>query len=318
MSSEHDPDRLFEGGGDPDVATLLQTLRADGPDAARVEALARAVEQAAAGGVAGSTASGLSNVVKLKAAKLLALLAVSGGALWLATELGTPVDSRTGGPPTSETSARAFEPTFAEGFAQDDTVASTHEGSPTDTSASRNMGDVQPTPAFPIEVPTAETLGGKAATVDRATNDMASRMNSGAPNPASRAAHSTAAAHTNSPSSTAARPLEPARSRRAETSGDEAISAPPAAQGWGSELELLSQAQRALKTDATRALSLSREHQRAYPSGVFAEERDALMIDALARLGHASQARTLAARFFERYPRSSHQTRITTILNALH
>jgi hypothetical protein len=52
------------------------------------------------------------------------------------------------------------------------------------------------------------------------------------------------------------------------------------------------------------ALSLLSEHETRFPRGQLTEEREALRIEALVRLGRRDEARTRAARFRAAYPQS--------------
>jgi len=70
------------------------------------------------------------------------------------------------------------------------------------------------------------------------------------------------------------------------------------------ELSLISRAQKELRTRPAQALALLSEHAARYPSGLLAQERDALRIDAERALGHVPEAREHARRFIADYPRS--------------
>jgi len=71
------------------------------------------------------------------------------------------------------------------------------------------------------------------------------------------------------------------------------------------ERELIDAARAALVRGRTaNALATLRRHRREFPSGALVEERDALVILALARSGDGAQAATRAERFSRRYPRS--------------
>jgi hypothetical protein len=67
------------------------------------------------------------------------------------------------------------------------------------------------------------------------------------------------------------------------------------------ETRILGAANEALRAgganDATRALALLDEHARAFPNGVFAEERSALRVSALCKLGRVREAGEEAGRF---------------------
>jgi hypothetical protein len=73
------------------------------------------------------------------------------------------------------------------------------------------------------------------------------------------------------------------------------------------EDQLLERARRALASDPNRALSLTREHARTYPSGVLAQEREVIAIEALRRLGRGSEADARRGTFEQRYPQSAHR-----------
>jgi hypothetical protein len=81
-----------------------------------------------------------------------------------------------------------------------------------------------------------------------------------------------------------------------------------------SEGELLRRAYAASTTDPRRALALTAEHARRFPSGMLAEEREVITIEALARLGRADAARARAATFFAAHPGSAYRPRIDDAL----
>jgi hypothetical protein len=73
------------------------------------------------------------------------------------------------------------------------------------------------------------------------------------------------------------------------------------------EDQLLEKARRALASDPNRALALTREHARSYPSGVLAQEREVIAIEALKRLGRTGEADARRGTFEQRYPQSAHR-----------
>lgn len=73
-----------------------------------------------------------------------------------------------------------------------------------------------------------------------------------------------------------------------------------------SEIELLHRAQVALQARPREAFQLTQEHRKLYPAGEFAQERDALAIQALMRVGDTEKARDLAEAFIRAYPSSPH------------
>ena len=81
-----------------------------------------------------------------------------------------------------------------------------------------------------------------------------------------------------------------------------------------SEVELLRRARAALGSRPRAAYALTEEHREHYPSGVFAQERDALAIEALLRAGDDGTARELARHFVRDYPASPHAHRFRETL----
>lgn len=77
-----------------------------------------------------------------------------------------------------------------------------------------------------------------------------------------------------------------------------------------SEAELLQAAQSALRTNPRRALALVREHQRRFPRGALAQEREVIAIEALKRSGRAAEAGERAEDFKRANPNSAHRPRI--------
>jgi hypothetical protein len=76
-----------------------------------------------------------------------------------------------------------------------------------------------------------------------------------------------------------------------------------------SEIELLRSARSALASRPREAYQLTEQHRSLYPQGVFAQERDALAVEALLRTGDLKLARQLAEVFVKRYPSSPHSHR---------
>ncbi len=76
------------------------------------------------------------------------------------------------------------------------------------------------------------------------------------------------------------------------------------------EAVLLDQARGALDRDPRRALALTEEHRRRFPSGALAQEREVIAIEALSRLGQTAEAKSRGSDFARRYPGSAHQQKI--------
>lgn len=66
--------------------------------------------------------------------------------------------------------------------------------------------------------------------------------------------------------------------------------------------------------DPARALALAEASQREFPGGAFSEEREALIISSMARVGRTVEARARADRFFASHPASPYAARIHTLL----
>lgn len=109
------------------------------------------------------------------------------------------------------------------------------------------------------------------------------------------------------PKPVSARSASKRRAAAAPQSPDKAL-APEA------ELALLQRAQSALNRSASTALELAAEHTRAYPNGLFAQEREMLCIEAELKLGKRREALTRAHAFAARFGRSTYRARIDRLL----
>jgi hypothetical protein len=78
-----------------------------------------------------------------------------------------------------------------------------------------------------------------------------------------------------------------------------------AQESYAAELELLQRAQTAYASrNFAGALALVAEHNRRFPSGRLAEEREALRVRSLASFGRGDEAARAATAFAQRFPRS--------------
>ncbi len=82
------------------------------------------------------------------------------------------------------------------------------------------------------------------------------------------------------------------------------------------EATLLRGAKQAMTTTAQRAVDLTLKHERDYPEGTLREEREALLIEAMWRIGRAKDAERRFAAFQKRYPHSPYARRIASWLTA--
>jgi hypothetical protein len=76
----------------------------------------------------------------------------------------------------------------------------------------------------------------------------------------------------------------------------------------------LREAHRLQASDPAAALRVVARHLRLFPSGVLAQERELVAIDALLRVGQREAARVRAATFLRQYPGSVHALRIQELV----
>lgn len=89
----------------------------------------------------------------------------------------------------------------------------------------------------------------------------------------------------------------------------------PAASSLAEEHRLLRAARLALPAAPDRALALTREHERRFPRGVLAQEREVIAIQALAAIGEGEAARKKADGFEQAYPDSPHRRRVGEVVD---
>ncbi|WP_437959557.1 hypothetical protein WME76_07795 [Sorangium sp. So ce119] len=102
------------------------------------------------------------------------------------------------------------------------------------------------------------------------------------------------------------RPAAPAPAEAAAIDGDELLR----------ESNLIDRARAAAAQDPDAALAAVSEHQREFPAGRLAEEREYVAIRALMRLGRVDEARARAGSFLARYPSTSYADRVNRAVNA--
>jgi hypothetical protein len=95
-----------------------------------------------------------------------------------------------------------------------------------------------------------------------------------------------------------------------------AVKTTTAASTDADEIALLARAHDALRSDPARSVALCREHETRFAAGHFAQEREAVAIEALVYLGKKDQARRRWNAFRERYPSSSHRVHLETLFAA--
>ncbi|MFT3924411.1 MAG: hypothetical protein QM778_17875 [Myxococcales bacterium] len=88
----------------------------------------------------------------------------------------------------------------------------------------------------------------------------------------------------------------------------------PAVVDVASELDLLGRARRVMPANPERALALANEHQSRYPSGVLAQERELLAVEALLKLRQRDEAERRSKQFSRDFPQSVHAPRLQALL----
>jgi hypothetical protein len=92
---------------------------------------------------------------------------------------------------------------------------------------------------------------------------------------------------------------------------------PPADGVSADEFRLLRAARQAIADRPDRALALTDEHAQRFPSGMLGQEREAIAVEALVKLGREAQARTRARTFLTAHPDSPYRSRIETAIGRL-
>lgn len=105
-------------------------------------------------------------------------------------------------------------------------------------------------------------------------------------------------------------PEAPALAAEEVAHASSAISAPQKAAAPPSELRLLKHAREQLAKNPGQSLALCRQHQRLYPNGQLAQEREVLLIEALTRLNRDREAGQRRTQFGKAFPDSAHQSRV--------
>ncbi|MBN1611883.1 MAG: hypothetical protein JW940_34950 [Polyangiaceae bacterium] len=99
---------------------------------------------------------------------------------------------------------------------------------------------------------------------------------------------------------------EPPLAERSPAKAKPAGPAISATEAHAMELRVLQPAQQDVaRQDYASAMAAIEKHQRRFPSGRLAEEREALRVKALLGLGRTAEAQRVGARFHERFPKSA-------------
>ena len=106
--------------------------------------------------------------------------------------------------------------------------------------------------------------------------------------------------------------------RRSLTASKRASRQSGGREGWMEELQLLGRARQSDAHDNyPEVLALVAEHERTYPDGRLAEEREVLRVKALVGLGRGGEARRAAVKFRRQFPRSVLLPKIEDMLASL-
>jgi hypothetical protein len=87
-------------------------------------------------------------------------------------------------------------------------------------------------------------------------------------------------------------------------------------QAEGEEIALLARAHEALRGRPADSLALCREHEQRFASGHFAQEREAVAIEALVYLNRRAEAQRRLDAFRDRHPTSSHRAHLEELFSA--
>lgn len=295
---DHDPVRLRDAADtDGVLSRVLGAAERRLPSAARAEALAKAIEAAAlreqASIHADSSWQGLAKLGLRLAGVGLAGVFVSWGAvtLWSGLHAGSGAPARGGAArqPQAPTSIGAPRQPAA------------REGAPTLPPTAASAGGPRSIAAGRVEPGAHGAAVTAASDVARGTPLVSGRDVGHAKNRSVAHALEPRAPRTALESSTSV------ATRRSESS-------PPRRTDVPSELQLLAAAQRALRGSPAEALELANLHEREYPSGVFAEEREEIAVEALLALGFAQAGNERGRAFLERYPKSAHAAAVVRLL----
>ncbi len=95
-----------------------------------------------------------------------------------------------------------------------------------------------------------------------------------------------------------------------------APSASSARAGEPDEVELLSRAERLLRSEPSTALRLAEQHAKRFRASLLGQEREAVAILALSKLGRIDEARARERAFERTYPASPHTRRLRRAVSA--
>lgn len=319
MSAPREPRRLLEGGAgvDAHLAAALRKVSRDGPTHAQLEAIAEQLSLRTSPLL--QTGLGPEGLATKGAAKVLGAkwlgLAALGGALWLGAYSAWPSPTA---PPAASWQAVASR--NAQALSASSASSGAAPPGP-DVVSTTTASDALRRGAPVAEPPSrgAATSPQSAARAASALSAAGAAFEPGAQHePAAVARQSgTASPHlalTEPTQERGATPRPPAARARRTPASSAAREAPVVAEL--DEVALIASAQQLVQARPRQALYQLGVHARRFPQGAFAEERDALRVFALARLGELLSAQREARGFLQRYPSSIHRQQIAALLSA--
>jgi hypothetical protein len=322
MSYDQDPARWST---DPDQAPealrgAFSAGRNEGPDRTQMRALAVKLAAASAGGAvavgtvkAASAGNTIATAATWSAAKIAGVIAVAGGIVTSAAVWGSgphdakPVQAPMHAERSAESAAAPAQPLV-------ESEQGAQQAAPSANGETARAPQLAPTvspiragePASQAQDTLADNAPEARANAARSTNTAAAGQPAARSADTSREAASKPARRTEN---SGARSKSAAAARSSQSSSNVHSSTTSGTVAPPSEISLLRSAQVALAARPREAFQLTQQHRRLYPAGEFAQERDALAIQALMRSGESEQARDLAQAFIRAYPSSPHAHR---------
>ncbi|MEN9578757.1 MAG: hypothetical protein RJA70_1766 [Pseudomonadota bacterium] len=165
-------------------------------------------------------------------------------------------------------------------------------------------------PVEPAAPASTGSVGSAEVTVETAAPSVSVTVTQRRPAPAASLAVERPSRATTPPILSAPRAAEPVAPEPTLSAPALPSAAAPAAPKGVTELQLLAEARAALSKAPKTALQLARRHQRDFPQGQLAQERDVILIEALGRLGENERAREQGREFEDKYPDSAHRRRV--------
>jgi len=291
-----------EGPSDLQVRALALKLAAlsAGTAVAASAATAKAAASTTAGGAAAASAGTIS-VAKIAISVALFGATVTGAVVWQGKGAMRQVAQEAAPAAQVAPAPQAQQP--------GETRAQAHNGALSNRSASPALTQA---PAVEATSPALDVRAGEENSAEEAP--VANNEKLGVTSPADEGAALPRTSSSNGVRGSRARSSAQVTSAAASKAGNgEATRSELSARA--PEVDLLRRARAALTSRPREAFAITQEHRTLYPNGVFAQERDALAIEALMRAGEMDTARTLAERFVREHPSSPHAHRFIETMN---